>query len=266
MPDVNRIHVMVFPGAHNLPLWVIQHVCPDLLEIRYTKSRDEQFVAFQNRSVHIIHTAPDNLWMADAEGCAPFMGGTVGQLTLVANDKWEQSERLAVDNPNSGFALLAYRWIDQYMDVGKYEAIPMGGTDGRFAALKNDLADAAVMSAPFTQMCVDLGFRVLGRVDEGVATMAGVCRAHEIEEFWVQEYKALYRLALELLRGDSGLSLATKLVQRHMDMGESMAAAIAGSMQEPMIQAGVELREEEFNKAREIRGWFTSNSSVRTTL
>ena len=258
MSILKRVDVMVFPGAHNLPLWVIQHVCPDLMTIHYTKSRDEQFAAFNSGAVQIIHTAPDNLWMPDAADCAPFMGGTVGELSLIANEQWEQTKRLAVDNPDSGFALLAYQWIAQHTDIEEYQIIPSGGTDGRFAALKTDAADAAVMHPPFTQLGVKLGFRVLGRVDEGVTTLVGVCRVHEVAELWVREYRELYRMALELLQGESGQVLAAELVREHLGGAGGAAEAVADSMRRQIVKEGVELNWEQLNRLREVRARHTA--------
>ena len=57
-----KIRVMTFPGAHNLPLYLM-----DNLEIIYTKSRNEQIAAIQNGDVDIIHTSPDNLRLEDAK-------------------------------------------------------------------------------------------------------------------------------------------------------------------------------------------------------
>ncbi|CAH2904318.1 MAG: hypothetical protein PCALPYG08_7314 [uncultured Paraburkholderia sp.] len=73
-----KLKVSVFPGAANLPLWLM-----DCCDISYTKSRDEQIHAVQSGLADVIHTAPDNLLLDDAKGLVPFMKGSAGPLVLV---------------------------------------------------------------------------------------------------------------------------------------------------------------------------------------
>lgn len=241
------MRVMVFPGTHNLPLWLMKDV-----ELMYTKSRDEQIAAIQEGRVQVIHTSPDNLLLPDAAGLKAFVAGTVGPLELVSTGR--EPHVLAVDNPNSGFGRLAYKWLADNLPDFKYDVLAAGGTPQRFQALQQDIAGLAVMHPPFTQLCIDLGYSVLGRIDAGYPTLCGAATQSFIASGGGRHYRESYQQAVTLLSGPQGRTLAKQAMALNLpDMQPERVNSIADVMREEVVNAGVEFDENSFSQLRELR-------------
>lgn len=233
---MNKIRVMVFPGAHNLPLWLMNSV-----EIEYTKSRDQQIAAIQDGKVDVIHTSPDNLSLPDATGLKPFLAGTVGPLELVAVQDATPRQILAVDNPHSGFGRLAYKWLREHRQNLTYNVISVGGTPQRFESLKTGQATLAVMHPPFTEFCKQAGFMVMGRVDLGYPTLCAACQEDMIQSEGIQSYRQEYEDVLRRLADKEGSSLARAALARHLpDLQSELQEDIAEVMRREVIVAGVD--------------------------
>ncbi len=167
---MKKFRVLVFPGAHNLPLYLMSD-----LELLFTRSRDEQIAALQNGAVDIIHTSPDNLRLPDAKGLINFLSGSVGPLSLLTTDPAAPSHTLAVDSSKSGFSTLAYDFLQKQHPELSYDVLEVGGTPQRLEAMKQGRASMAVMHPPFTQYAEMSGFQTLGRIDTpSLATLCGV--------------------------------------------------------------------------------------------
>ncbi|QQE78297.1 hypothetical protein [Alicyclobacillus sp. SO9] len=246
---MTQTKVMVFPGAHNLPLWLMEG-----LDIRFTKSRDEQIKAIQDGEADIIHTSPDNLFLSDAKGLLPFLSGTVGPLEIVSvTSNPKTGAVLAVDNPKSGFGRLAYQWLAHNRPHLSYEIAAVGGTPQRFDTLKQGQATMAVMHPPFTQFCVFAGYQVLGRIDEGYPTLCGVCREEERNSNMVQSYAEEYTHALKVLSSQEGQSLAREVLQKHLpDIPLEARNHIADVMREEVTRAGAEFDDRKMQKLRDL--------------
>ena len=229
-----KTKVMVFPGAHNLPLWFMNDI-----EITYTKSRDEQIATIQNKGVDVIHTAPDNLLLSDAEGLTPFLAGSVGPLHLVQSGNASHMT-LGVDNPNSGYGRLAYKWLRENRPELEYSVVPLGGTPARFAALKDGLVSIAVMHPPFTQYCEQLGYHTLGRIDSGFTTLVGACKTQYVEDSFICRYREMYRLAIKQLSGSEGYDIAVKLLRTNLDAPSGIVETIAQLMVQEVVSAGID--------------------------
>lgn len=242
---MSDIRVMVFPGAHNLPLWLM-----DNLEIYYTRSRDEQIQAIQDSRVDIIHTSPDNLLLSDAAGLVPILAGTVGPLELVATQD-NGAFVLAVDNPHSGFGRLAYRWLQEHSPNRSYEIVAVGGTPQRFEALKTGEANLAVMHPPFTQLCQDVGYTVLGRIDDGVPTLCAACREEFANTKRVKDYQDSYRRVLQRLAEASGESLAISAMAKNLpEIQAETRNRLALIMRQEVLASGIEFDPGLFEKLR----------------
>lgn len=259
---MSKVRVMVFPGAHNLPLWLM-----DGLEIHYTKSRDEQIEAIQEGHIDVIHTSPDNLFLADANGLSPFLSGTVGPLDLVTTqnhlrrDNQSQDDRpqslqaqiLAVDNPNSGFGRLAYRWLREHAPDVQYQILSVGGTPQRFQALKTGQATMAVMHPPFTQFCMDAGYTLLGRIDTGYPTLCGACRVKSMDTDTIRTYKQRYRNVLEQLSGPKGQSIARATFAKNLpDIQGETRDTITDVMRQEVVAAGVQFDIDTMNRLKDL--------------
>lgn len=248
-----NVRVMVFPGAHNLPLWLMSD-----LEIRYTKSRDEQIAAVQGCEVDVIHTSPDNLLLPDATGLTPFLAGTVGPLHLVALQSLDSpglspKQILAVDNARSGFGRLAYQWLRNHAPDLRYEVISVGGTPQRFEALKTNQATMAVMHPPFTQFSQAAGFNVLGRIDLGYPTLCGACREDVRRTDGIETYMENYRTVLEQLASADGPLLAREAFARNLkEVPEAVLNQIAEVMRREIVAAGVPFDPDSFQKLKNL--------------
>ncbi len=244
---MRHIRIMVFPGAHNLPLWLMKGV-----EMHYTESRDQQIKEIQDHKVDVIHTSPDNLFLSDAKGLVPFLSGTVGPLEIVVTNT-ETSQVLAVDNPHSGFGRLAYRWLRQHHPEMDYDILPVGGTRQRFEALKQSTATMAVMHPPFTQFCVKAGYQILGRIDKGYPTLCGVCREPQRGTDWVHTYQNEYSRALRTLASLDGKGVARQVLAQELpDVPAEVRNHIADVMRQETIAAGVEFDFGAMNKLKEL--------------
>lgn len=232
-----HIRVMVFPGAHNLPLWAMTN--PDIQFITCA-SRDEQIAAIQTRQVDVIHTAPDNLRLPDAVGLVPFLAGSVGPLHLVRAYP-DDPARLGVDNPESGFGLLAVRWLQTEMPRCQFGVIAVGGTRERYHALREGTVTMAVMHPPFTEWCQDHGDEILGRVDApGTPTLVGVCQGDQLQQPWVETYRECYRQALARLAAADGAELARTLLEQHLHLAPTTSVSIATALRTAVQAAGIE--------------------------
>ncbi|MCF8568505.1 hypothetical protein LLE49_27685 [Alicyclobacillus tolerans] len=244
---MNQIRVMVFPGAQNLPLWMMDHI-----ELRYTKSRDDQIAAIQDGAVDIIHTSPDNLSLPDAQGISAFLAGTVGPLELVMTNR-EEPQILAVDNPRSGFGRLAYKWLREHLPDMPYQVFEAGGTPQRFQALRTGQATLAVMHPPFTEFCKDAGYTILGRIDIGYPTLCGVCRTELLKTERVKTYKVSYRNVIDRLADAQGTQLAREVMAKNLpDIPGDTRDKMADIMREEVIAAGVEFDPDTLTKLRDL--------------
>jgi len=118
-----------------------------------------------------VLSADDVIYVVESRGADifMFMGLNAGILTLVARPDIRTpadvaGRRLGVDDPASGFALVAHRML-QAAGVGRdrYETVPAGGHEHRARALLDGAIDVALLTPPFTLEALARGFTVLGR-------------------------------------------------------------------------------------------------------
>lgn len=233
------IRAMVFPGAHNLPLYMMQDV-----ELVYTKSRDEQISAIQDQLVDIIHTSPDNLALDDASGLVPFLSGTVGPLSLIATSGEVSDHRLGVDNARSGFGKLAYAWLEKHRPTLRYDVVEVGGTPQRFEALQTKKVTMIVTHPPFTQFCERLGYDNWGRIDHGQLTLCGVHHIRHTNPCIVDQYREQYRKAITTLASPDGFEIALALIEQHIHPPADTLHTMTQVMREEIIRAGVDIQNE----------------------
>jgi ABC-type nitrate/sulfonate/bicarbonate transport system substrate-binding protein len=118
-----------------------------------------------------VLSADDVIYAVESRGADifMFMGLNAGILTLMARPDIRTAadvagRRLGVDDPASGFALVAHR-ILQAGGVSRtqYETVPAGGHEHRARALLEGTIDVALLTPPFTLEALARGFTVLGR-------------------------------------------------------------------------------------------------------
>lgn len=104
--------------------------------------------------------------------------------------------RLGVDDPNSGFAILAYHMLARRgIERGQFQEKSVGGTFSRKGALERGSIDAAIIHAPFDVMLAAKGFITIDRVENAVGPyQTGVVAAAEP---WLKQNRALARRFLD---------------------------------------------------------------------
>lgn len=178
-----RLRVILFRAAYNLPVTLglarglfARHG----LDLDVTYTRGSQMVSAGLRAgeydvgvlaaddvIHEVEAHATDLFM--------FMGLHGGLLTLMARPDIRTARdvagrRLGVDDPASGYALVAHRLLeDAGVPRSAYDTVPAGGHEHRARALLDGVVDLALLTPPFTGEAVARGFTVLARAREHLA-------------------------------------------------------------------------------------------------
>lgn len=183
------LRVMLFRAAYNLPLTagVAQGLFAKHgleLDIRYTRGSQMLVDALRiggcdlgvlsaDDVVYEVETHQSDLFM--------FMGLHGGILGLVARPGIRAARdlaggRLGVDDPASGFALVAHKILATLgLPRNRYETLPAGGHEHRARALREGNIDAALLTPPFTLELSALGFTELARARDHVPSYQASC-------------------------------------------------------------------------------------------
>jgi hypothetical protein len=215
----STFEIMVFPGAHNLPLWWMEanSFSGSPLHILPTTSRDEQIASLADGRVDFICTAPDNLLSPDAREFCPLVVGSIGELSLVATPQVSTLRRLAVDNPRSGYAGLAYEGMTKIGFLDKdYDIYPVGGTLQRYRAMANGDATLGLLHSPFTELAERAGWSILHVVEEKFPSLVVACRETDLGSDRVDQFVDAYKLALHSLSHNPPLTKLRDLFARHL--------------------------------------------------
>lgn len=140
------------------------------LDVERTTSSVEQHADLQAGRCDLVHTAADNVLSRVDAGERDVRAYVVADLGLdlrlvacgVRTARELSGRRLAVDAPWSGHALLMYTLLVRAgVRRGDWQAVPVGGSGPRSAALRDGRADAAVLSPPHDEEAVARGCVVL---------------------------------------------------------------------------------------------------------
>ena len=176
--DNTRLKVMSFPGLSNFP-----HYAADYkglftkhgltVELLYTPNSTVQREGLARGDHHIIQTAADNsvamVEMAKSDAII-VTGGDNGFNRIIVQPEINsladlRGKTVAVDAPNTAFALLLYKALKVAgLNKGDYSINAVGGTTERLSAMKTDKvhAAAAVMNVPFNFQAMAAGLKELG--------------------------------------------------------------------------------------------------------
>jgi len=117
----------------------------------------------------------------ESAGLALIMGLNTGILVLMARRGIAcaadlRGGRLGVDDPASGFALVAHR-ILAGLGLGpeEYRTVPSGGHEPRARALSDGRIDAALLTPPFSLALAAAGLPVLARARDHLPRYLGSC-------------------------------------------------------------------------------------------
>lgn len=204
--QTTRVDVGAFSGANAWPVLVAQskgYFKARGLDVRVREVEDYAEMVALNREnrVHLNIVAYDNL-LAIKPGMPKLIGianFAEGGLVLMAAPKFVKDlkgARVGVDDPDSGFAILAYDLMAKRgMPRGSYPEISVGGTFERFRALDNGAIDAAIIHAPFDAMLKADDFVEVDRVETRVGPyQTGVVAAAEP---WLKNNRQTARRFLE---------------------------------------------------------------------
>jgi ABC-type nitrate/sulfonate/bicarbonate transport system substrate-binding protein len=173
----DKLKVIVFPGLSNLAQFAAEaqgfYKKRNLaVEVIYTPNSTELRTGLAAGRYDIAHGGVDNA-VAQVENDKTdlfiFMGGNSGLNSLFVQPEIKTYEQLrgttmAVDSPNTAFALLLYKMLDvKGIKRDQYKVQPVGATHLRLAAmLKDKTYSAAMLSPPGSIQALKGGLKDLG--------------------------------------------------------------------------------------------------------
>lgn len=203
-----KINMIAFGGSGNLPLWVAIDrgmFAKEGLEVTLdrTKGSKELYADMMSNKYPIGSAAFDNT-VAYTEGqgdvkydnfdIVAILGVHGGLQAVVARPEIKsyadvKGKLLAVDSPNSGYALLAYRVLEQngLKRDQDYKLVSVGGTDSRMKALKENKAVIALLSAPTNLEAKELGYTFLGDAAATIGAYQG--SAYIVRRSWAKQHE-----------------------------------------------------------------------------
>jgi NitT/TauT family transport system substrate-binding protein len=238
------VNVLLFRAAYNLP--VTLGVARGLyarhgldVEIAYTRGSTMVTQGLRSGDYDLgVLAADDVIYEVETHGADlfMFMGLHAGILTLVARPGIETigdvaGRRLGVDDPASGFALVAHK-ILQTSGVARtaYATVPAGGHEHRARALLDGAIDVALLTPPFTLEALARGCTALARARDhlpayqascGVATR-GWARGHPAT---LVAYISAYRESLAFALAPANRAEATSHLAGEFGLTPERAAA-----------------------------------------
>ncbi len=199
MARTRRLRLILFRAAYNLPVTLglargvfARHGLE--LDIAYTRGSQMVSDALLDgeRDLGVL-AADDVVYEVERRGADLFifMGLHAGILTLMARPGVENGRelaggRLGVDDPASGFALVAHKILMAMgLSQDRYETVASGGHELRAQALREGKIDVALLTPPFSVELSDLGFKTLARAGDYLPRYQASCgvttrrRAHD---------------------------------------------------------------------------------------
>jgi ABC-type nitrate/sulfonate/bicarbonate transport system substrate-binding protein len=172
-----RLRAILFRAAYNLPVTLgrahgifTRHGLD--LTIEYTRGSQATAEGLRSGVYDVgVLAADDVVYEVEHHGADlfVFMGLHAGILALIARPEIRTmrdvaGRRLGVDDPASGYALVAHRILRSAgLTTADYETVPAGGHEHRARALLDGAIDVALLTPPFTLEALARGFTVLAR-------------------------------------------------------------------------------------------------------
>jgi ABC-type nitrate/sulfonate/bicarbonate transport system substrate-binding protein len=249
---MQRLRLSLFRAAYNLPVTLglargvfARHgLAVDIEYTRGSKMVTDGLLA-GDYDLGVL-SADDVVYEVETHGADlfMFMGLHGGILSLVARPGIHEARdlvgaRLGVDDPASGFALVAHR-ILQRMHVGRgdYETVPAGGHEHRARALLDGKIDLALLTPPFTLEALARGFTVLARGRDHLPTYQASCgvatrrwaRAHGAD---LVAYIRAYRESLAWTLAPGGRAASIAHLAEQFRLAPEAAAATYDALADP---------------------------------
>lgn len=246
------VRIILFRAAYNLPVTLglargvfARHGLG--LEITYT--RGSQMVSTGLLSGEYdagVLAADDVVYEVEAHGADlfMFMGLHAGILALVARPDIRTGRdvagrRLGVDDPASGFALVAHKILERAgVKRAEYETVPAGGHEHRARALLDGTVDVALLTPPFTLEALARGFTVLARARDYVPRYQASCgvttrrwaRAHDRT---LVAYIRAYRESLALALAPKNRAAAVAHLAEEFTLSSAHATTTYDALADP---------------------------------
>ncbi len=246
------LRVMLFRSAYNLPVTagVERHVFARHgldLDIAYTRGSQMMTAALLGGGVDVgVLSADDVVYEVESHRADlfAFMGLHRGILSLVARPGVRtavdlRGGRLGVDDPVSGFALVAHRILrDLGLGQDDYEAVATGGHEPRTRALLDGKIDMALLTAPFTEQAVDRGFTLLARARDHVPAYQASCgvttrRWAAAHADALVAYVRAYREAVQWALAPANRAAAIAHLAREFTLDDDLAARSYAALTHP---------------------------------
>ncbi len=259
---MDTIIVSTFPNAKALPLWVAASqgffTARGLnVEIDETESSKLQRERLASGAIHIAQAAVDNALSMIEAGLDVIivMGGESGMNDFIVQPYVGTFEdlrgrMLAVDSPDTAYALLARKMLAQHGLVYEVDyTFRAVGNGGRrlTAMIDNPDIAGAVLNPPFSAQAQWRGMRSLGRlVDHLGPYQAGgafVMRAWaQANGPLLESYMAGYVAALRWLRAQANAAQVEYMLAMRLDLSPQVAAATRLELLEPAFGFAVDAR------------------------
>ncbi|MEO7404167.1 MAG: ABC transporter substrate-binding protein [Burkholderiales bacterium] len=184
-----RLRVILFRAAYNLPVTAgvargvfARHGLE--LDIVYTRGSQMVTESLVSGDCDLgVMAADDVVYEVESHGrdLFIFMGLHSGILHLIARPEIREAEQLAdgrlgVDDPASGFALVAHRILERMgLPKSSYQTLAMGGHEPRARALGEGKIDVALSTPPFSLDLMSRGFNLLARAHDYLPRYQGSC-------------------------------------------------------------------------------------------
>jgi NitT/TauT family transport system substrate-binding protein len=189
MSRLTRLQLILFRAAYNLPVTAgiangvfAKHGLE--LDITYTRGSKMTIDALRDGGCDLgVLSADDVVYEVEANAAELFifMGLHAGILVLVARPGIASARDLAggklgVDDPASGFALVAHHILGRLgLRRAEYQTLPMGGHEPRAKALREGRIDVALTTPPFSLELLADGFTLLARASDHIPRYQGSC-------------------------------------------------------------------------------------------
>ena len=249
---MQRLRLLLFRAAYNLPVTLglerdvfARHGLT--LHIDYTRGSTMVTDGLLAGDYDIgVLAADDVIYEVEAHRADlfMFMGLHGGILSLVARPGIRDARdlagaRLGVDDPASGFALVAHRMLERmHLGRGDYETVAAGGHEHRARALLDGTIDLALLTPPFTLDAYDRGFTCLARGRDHLPTYQASCgvttrrwaRAHDAE---LVAYIRAYRESLAWTLSPAGRAASIDHLAAQFTLAPDAAGATYEALADP---------------------------------
>jgi ABC-type nitrate/sulfonate/bicarbonate transport system substrate-binding protein len=186
---MRHLRVILFRAAYNLPVTAgiergifAKHGLE--LDIAYTRGSQMTSASLLSGERDIGALAADDVvYEVEAQGSDlfMFMGLHGGILQLIARPGIKHAReligrKLGVDDPASGFALVAHKILARMgLRQSDYETVSMGGQEFRAKALAEGTIDVSISTPPFSLELMARGFTLLARAHDYVPRYQASC-------------------------------------------------------------------------------------------